>query len=100
MFLILYLHILYGRLEFGSNIETDLANEYCTNLNDDFLELFDGPIQQTQKYDVRDHHEAWQKAFGTGLQVCTPCTCKKLYLRHNGFSYKLKHMLNVSGCKS
>ncbi|PWA37409.1 phospholipase-like protein [Artemisia annua] len=57
-----------GRLDCESNVPTDVANEYCTNLNDDFLDLFDAPIQKTQKYVVRHHHEPWQKAFGSGLQ--------------------------------
>ncbi|PWA75250.1 Leucine-rich repeat-containing protein [Artemisia annua] len=57
-----------GRVDCESNVPTDVANEYCTNLNDDFLDLFDAPIQQTQKYVVRHHDEPWQKAFGSGLQ--------------------------------
>ena len=57
-----------------SNVPTDVANEYCTNLNDDFLDLFDVPIQQTRKYVVRHHDEPWQIAFGSGLQVCTHIT--------------------------
>ncbi|PWA46772.1 phospholipase-like protein [Artemisia annua] len=61
-----------SRVEFGSNVESDLANEYCTNLNDNFLNYFDAPIQQTQQYVVFDHHEPWQKYVGTGLQDVCP----------------------------
>ena len=54
-------------MEFGYNVESDLANEYCTHLNDKFLDLFDAPIQQTDQYVVFDPI----KSVGTCLQVCT-----------------------------
>ena len=57
-----------------SNVPNDVVNEYCTNLNDDFLDLFDAPIQQSQKFVVRYHDQPWQKAFVRGFQVCTHIT--------------------------
>ena len=58
-------------MELGANVDTDLANEYCTKLNDDFLNLFDGPSQPKHNIVVREHHEPWKKAFGINIQVCT-----------------------------
>ncbi|PWA45732.1 phospholipase-like protein [Artemisia annua] len=54
-----------GRVEFGANVESDLANEYCTDLNDNFLNLYD-------EYVVSDHHYPWQKSVGAEIQDVCP----------------------------
>ena len=67
-------------MDTGCNADSDLANEYCTDLNDGFLNLFDAPIQQTQQFVVFDHQDPWPKTVGPTFQVCIPINHQHIFL--------------------
>ena len=71
-------------MEFGVNNESSLANEYCTKFKDNFLNLFDTPIEDRRDSVFIDQVNEDHKSYGDNdKKVCTCLTGTKHYMLHN-----------------